>query len=93
MQCNNYEVIDLGVMVPSEEILKKAKEYNVDMIGLSGLITPSLDEMCFVANEMDKKNFKIPLLIRLSNNKQSPYRCKNFRKLYQWSNLLCFKCK
>ena len=63
LQCNNYEVIDLGVMVPSEEILKKAKEYNVDMIGLSGLITPSLDEMCFVANEMDKKNFKIPLLI------------------------------
>ena len=57
LQCNNYEVIDLGVMVPSEEILKKAKEYNVDMIGLSGLITPSLDEMCFVANEMDKKNF------------------------------------
>jgi len=63
LQCNNYEVIDLGVMVPGEEILKKAIENKVDMIGLSGLITPSLDEMCSVAKEMEKKNFHIPLLI------------------------------
>ena len=63
LQCNNYEVIDLGVMVTSDEILKKAVEHKVDMIGLSGLITPSLDEMCLVAHEMEKNNFKIPLLI------------------------------
>ena len=63
LQCNNYEVIDLGVMVPGEEILKKAIEHKVDMIGLSGLITPSLDEMCSVAKEMEKNNFQIPLLI------------------------------
>ncbi|MFL2816408.1 MAG: methionine synthase [Alphaproteobacteria bacterium] len=63
LQCNNYEVVDLGVMVPGEEILKKAIENKVDMIGLSGLITPSLDEMCSVAKEMEKKNFQIPLLI------------------------------
>ena len=78
LQCNNYEVIDLGVMVPSEEILKKAKEYKVDMIGLSGLITPSLDEMCSVANEMDKKQFSNTSSDRWSNNKQSPYRSENF---------------
>ena len=63
LQCNNYEVIDLGVMVPGEEILKKAIEHKVDMIGLSGLITPSLEEMCSVAKEMEKNNFQIPLLI------------------------------
>ncbi|MEC9382416.1 MAG: methionine synthase [Pseudomonadota bacterium] len=63
LQCNNYEVIDLGVMVPCNEILEKAKQEKVDIIGLSGLITPSLDEMCFVAKEMEKNNFDIPLLI------------------------------
>lgn len=61
--CNGYEVIDLGVMVPAEKILQVAKEKNVDMIGLSGLITPSLDEMVHVAKEMRRNNFKIPLLI------------------------------
>ncbi len=61
--CNNYEIIDLGVMVPSEKILSVAKEENVDAIGLSGLITPSLDEMVHVASEMERENFKIPLLI------------------------------
>jgi cobalamin-dependent methionine synthase I/methionine synthase I (cobalamin-dependent) len=61
--CNNYEVIDLGVMVPCEKILQTAREQNVDMIGLSGLITPSLDEMAHVAREMERQNFKIPLLI------------------------------
>lgn len=61
--CNNYEVIDLGVMVSAEKILQTAKEKNVDMIGLSGLITPSLDEMVHVAKEMERQNFKVPLLI------------------------------
>ncbi len=63
LACNNYEVIDLGVMVPAHTILEKAKEHQVDMIGLSGLITPSLDEMVFVAKEMDRQNFSMPLLI------------------------------
>lgn len=61
--CNNYEVIDLGVMVPCEKILAKAKEVNADMIGLSGLITPSLDEMAHVAKEMQRTGLNIPLLI------------------------------
>ncbi len=63
LQCNNYDVIDLGVMVPAEKILIEAKKHNVDIIGLSGLITPSLDEMCFVASEMQRLGFTIPLLI------------------------------
>ncbi|HVT43865.1 MAG TPA: methionine synthase [Thermoanaerobaculia bacterium] len=61
--CNNYEVIDLGVMVPSERILKVAREEGVDIIGLSGLITPSLDEMVHVAKEMERLRFRLPLLI------------------------------
>ncbi|ABS64012.1 methionine synthase [Parvibaculum lavamentivorans DS-1] len=63
LQCNNYEVIDLGVMVPADKILATAREKNVDIIGLSGLITPSLDEMCHVAAEMEREGFNIPLLI------------------------------
>jgi 5-methyltetrahydrofolate--homocysteine methyltransferase len=63
LQCNNYEVIDLGVMVPAARILETAKKEKVDIIGLSGLITPSLDEMCFVAAEMEREGFNIPLLI------------------------------
>ncbi len=61
--CNNYDIIDLGVMVPCEKILQTAREENVDVIGLSGLITPSLDEMVHVAKEMQRLNFTIPLLI------------------------------
>jgi len=61
--CNNYEVIDLGVMVPSDKILQTAREKNADLIGLSGLITPSLDEMVHVAKEMQRQGFTIPLLI------------------------------
>lgn len=61
--CNNYDVIDLGVMVPSEKILESARKENVDAIGLSGLITPSLDEMVHVAKEMEREGFDIPLLI------------------------------
>ena len=63
LACNNYEIIDLGVMVPMHDILNKAKELNVDMIGLSGLITPSLDEMVKVAKEMERQNMNMPLLI------------------------------
>lgn len=63
LQCNNFEVIDLGVMVPCETILKRAKEENVDIIGLSGLITPSLDEMVHVAKEMQRQGFSIPVMI------------------------------
>jgi len=63
LQCNNFEVIDLGVMVPSDEILATATKENVDLIGLSGLITPSLDEMVFVGKELTRQGFDIPLLI------------------------------
>jgi 5-methyltetrahydrofolate--homocysteine methyltransferase len=63
LACNNYEVIDLGVMVPCEKILATAREINADVIGLSGLITPSLDEMVYVASEMKKGGFTQPLLI------------------------------
>ncbi|MCF6349169.1 MAG: dihydropteroate synthase [Flavobacteriaceae bacterium] len=61
--CNNYEIVDLGVMVPPEKIIETAKKENVDIIGLSGLITPSLDEMVYLAKEMERQNFKVPLLI------------------------------
>ena len=63
LACNNYEVIDMGVMVPCEKILERAKEEKADIIGLSGLITPSLDEMVHVAREMERQGFKLPLLI------------------------------
>jgi len=63
LQCNNYEIIDLGVMVSCDQILKVAREENVDIIGLSGLITPSLDEMVHVAKEMERQGFELPLLI------------------------------
>jgi 5-methyltetrahydrofolate--homocysteine methyltransferase len=61
--CNNYEIVDLGVMVPPEKIIAAAKEQNVDIIGLSGLITPSLDEMVYLAKEMERQDFSVPLLI------------------------------
>lgn len=61
--CNNYEIVDLGVMVPPEKIIETAKKENVDAIGLSGLITPSLDEMVYLAKEMERENFNVPLLI------------------------------
>ncbi len=61
--CNNYEIVDLGVMVPPEKIIETAKRENVDAIGLSGLITPSLDEMVYLAKEMERQNFDVPLLI------------------------------
>ena len=63
LACNNYEIVDLGVMVPPEKIIAAAIEHQVDIIGLSGLITPSLDEMVHLAKEMERKNFTVPLLI------------------------------
>jgi 5-methyltetrahydrofolate--homocysteine methyltransferase len=63
LQCNNFEIVDLGVMVPAEKILTTAREENADLIGLSGLITPSLDEMVHVAKEMERQGFSIPLMI------------------------------
>src|SRR6266705_1749728 len=61
--CNGYDIIDLGVMVPADKILNAAREHKVDIIGLSGLITPSLDEMVHIAREMKRQHFEIPLLI------------------------------
>src|SRR5258708_33140987 len=69
--CNNYEVIDLGVMVPCQKILQTAREKNVDLIGLSGLITPSLDEMVHVAKEMEREGFKRLLLIGGATNSKA----------------------
>ncbi|HXF17297.1 MAG TPA: vitamin B12 dependent-methionine synthase activation domain-containing protein, partial [Burkholderiales bacterium] len=63
LQCNNFDVVNLGVMVPAEKILKVAREENADIIGLSGLITPSLEEMAHVAREMERQGFRVPLLI------------------------------
>ncbi|HEX8233767.1 MAG TPA: methionine synthase [Caulobacteraceae bacterium] len=63
LQCNNYDVVDLGVMVPADRILDEAQAQNADIVGLSGLITPSLDEMVFVAREMERRGFSVPLLI------------------------------
>jgi len=63
LQCNNFEIIDLGVMVPADTILKTAREHNVDLIGLSGLITPSLDEMVHIAKELERLGMRIPLMI------------------------------
>ncbi|MFR0835091.1 MAG: cobalamin-dependent protein [Barnesiella sp.] len=63
LSCNNFDVVDMGVMVPAEDIIKKAKEENVDFVGLSGLITPSLEEMCHVAGEMEKAGLSVPLMI------------------------------
>ncbi|MDH5786080.1 MAG: methionine synthase, partial [Chromatiales bacterium] len=63
LQCNNFEVIDIGVMVPAVDILAKAKEHNVDIIGLSGLITPSLEEMVHIAKEMERQGFTIPVML------------------------------
>ena len=63
LACNNFEIIDLGVMVPCEKIIETAIKENVDIIGVSGLITPSLNEMCHIAAEMEKRNMTIPLII------------------------------
>ena len=72
--CANYEIIDLGVMVPAQKILDTAREHNAQIIGLSGLITPSLDEMVHVASEMQRQEFEIPLLDRRRNDQPDPHR-------------------
>ena len=73
LRCNNYEVIDLGVMVPCEQILQRAIDEQVNLIGLSGLITPSLDEMVFVSKEMERRGFELPLLIGGATTSPQPY--------------------
>ena len=77
LACNNYEIIDLGVMVPPEKILDAAIEHNVDIIGLSGLITPSLDEMVYIAKEMKRRNFEVPLNDWWCDDIACAYCCKN----------------
>ncbi len=74
LQCNNYQVTDLGVMVPAQKILDTAREMKADIIGLSGLITPSLDEMCHVAAEMEREGFDLPLLDRRRHHQPGAYR-------------------
>jgi 5-methyltetrahydrofolate--homocysteine methyltransferase len=88
--CNNYDIIDLGVMVPCEKILQAAREHKVDIIGLSGLITPSLDEMVHVAKEMQRLDFKVPLLIGgattskpHTQSKSNPSTRTTFRSTYR----------
>lgn len=88
LQCNNYEIVDLGVMVPAEKILRTAREVNADLIGLSGLITPSLDEMVNVAKEMERQGFTIPLLIGGATTSKAHTAVKN-RAEPQWSDGLC----
>ncbi len=77
LACNNYEIIDLGVMVPATKILETAIAEKVDVIGLSGLITPSLDEMVHVAAEMERQGFDIPLLDRRRNHQPCAYSGEN----------------
>ena len=74
LQCNNFEVIDLGVMVPAAKIIETAKAEGADIIGLSGLITPSLDEMSFLAGEMERNGMKMPLLDRRRHHQPRAYR-------------------
>ena len=74
LQCNNYEVIDLGVMVPAAKILETAQQEGADIIGLSGLITPSLDEMCHVAAEMERQGFERAAADRRRHDQPRPHR-------------------
>ena len=95
LQCNNFEVINLGVMVPCHEILARAKVEGVDIVGLSGLITPSLEEMQYVAAEMQKDDYfrmkKIPLLIGGATCQPRPYRRQN-RPALRRPGRLCARC-
>ncbi len=81
--CNNYEIVDLGVMVPAEKIIAAAAEHDVDVIGLSGLITPSLDEMIYVAEELERQNIKVPLLIGGATTSKAHTAVKIFPKYSQ----------
>ncbi len=93
LQCNNYEVIDMGVMVPAADILAKAREEKVDIIGLSGLITPSLEEMCHVASEMERQDFDIPLLIGGATTSKSAYGGEDKPALSKRADNLCARCQ
>ena len=83
LACNNYEVIDLGVMVPCEKILQTAREKNADLIGLSGLITPSLDEMVHVAKEMERQGFSMPAAYWRGDHQQGPHGGEDIAGLLQ----------
>ena len=91
--CNNYEIIDLGVMVPAARIIETARREKVDIIGLSGLITPSLDEMCFVASELEREGFDTPLLIGGAHDEPRAYRCQDSSQLRAWTGRLCHRCE
>ena len=95
LACNNYEVIDMGVMVAAEKILERAKEVKADIIGLSGLITPSLDEMVHVAREMERQGFKVPLLIggATTSRAHTAVRTWAFRSLPGCGYLRAFRWK
>lgn len=80
--CNGYDIVDLGVMVPAEKILQVAREQKCDIIGLSGLITPSLDEMVHVAREMQRQDFHLPLMIG-GNHLQGAYRGEDRAQVQQ----------
>ena len=84
LSCNDYEIIDLGVMIPCEVILSKAREHQVDMIGLSGLITPSLDEMVYVARSMEREGFNLPALDRRRHHERTAYRRQD-RTALSWA--------
>ena len=93
LQCNNYEVIDLGVMVPAQKILDTARERNADIIGLSGLITPSLDEMCHVAAEMEREGFDLPLLDRRRHHEPRAHRGEDQPQLPPQPGYLRHRCE
>ena len=93
LQCNNYEVVDLGVMVPAAKILETARAEKADIIGLSGLITPSLDEMCHVAAEMERQGFELPLHDRRCHNQPCAYGGENPPELQARPGGLCERCK
>ena len=92
LACNNYEVIDMGVMVSSEKILERARVEKADLIGLSGLITPSLDEMVHVAREMERQGFTVPLLVGGGDDEQSAYSGEDCSAL-QPSGGACARCE
>ena len=87
LACNNFEIIDLGVMVPCEDIIETAIKEHVDIIGLSGLITPSLDEMCHIASEMEKRNLNIPIIIGGATTSK-PHTALKIAPNYSWLNYL-----
>ena len=90
LQCNNYEVIDLGVMVPAPKILETARERGADVIGLSGLITPSLDEMVHVAQEMEREGFSVAVADRRRDDESRAYRGEDCPALSRRASCMCW---